>query len=227
MSGGARDDLTGARVRMKHDVWADDPSDEVAQKWAVRGDCGTVAGPYTAGWGYELRMDSGASFGADRDEIEVVAETPASPPDGLCTDTECPAARGVRSMSARPEVRKHESGLRVQAVTGPAVMMRVRNTVALPPCCPRSGNPREGSSLTLTYQPNGWCLEVYSLRKLIADEFVGGFKGKGRYAPDRNMEGMIATIAKMAADALQRPVSFRAALLLDAGEMELEGEAQP
>jgi hypothetical protein len=126
-----------------------------------------------------------------------------------------------------PEVRRHESGLRVQRVTGSPVRLHQQHTVALPPCCPVSENPRAGSALTLSYLPAGWCLEVYSLRHLIQGEFAGGFKGKGRYAPERNMEGMITHLAQMAADALAVRVRYDARLVLDTGEMRLRGKAVP
>ena len=128
--------------------------------------------------------------------------------------------------NAPPEVRKHESGLRVQRVTGPAVRAYQRLVVPLPPCCPVSGNPREGSTLTLAYLPEGWCIEVYSLQQVLR-RFVGGWRGTERYPAERNMEGMVALLAQMAADALQRRVRFRAELVLDTGKMTFRGAATP
>jgi hypothetical protein len=106
------------------------------------------------------------------------------------------------------------------------VHLRQQHTVALPPCCPVSGNPREGSTLTLAYEPAGWCLEVYSLRRVVS-RFVGGWGGTPEYPPERNMEGMVATLAQMAADALAVAVEFDADLVLDVGPMRLTGSAEP
>lgn len=125
-----------------------------------------------------------------------------------------------------PEVRSHESGLSTQEVTGPAVAITQTHTIKLPTMCPVSGNPRKGSTLTVTYQPSGWCLEVYSLRR-VAKTFVGGFQGAGPYSADRNMEGAVATLAKMCADAVGVPVRATADLVLDAGGMTLTVEAVP
>jgi NADPH-dependent 7-cyano-7-deazaguanine reductase QueF len=132
----------------------------------------------------------------------------------------------MRSDLLPPDVRKHESGLRIQAVTGPAVRMLETHTIELPPCCPISGNPQPGSTLTLSYRPAGWCIEVYSLRQLV-DRFRGGWKGTDRYPAERNMEGMIALVAQMAADALNVRVRGRAALVLDVGPLELRVKADP
>lgn len=131
------------------------------------------------------------------------------------------------SRADAPDVRKHrESGLRVQAVTGPDIWTCEQNVIRLPVCCPISGNPRDGSTLTLTYLPKGWCIEVYSLNQL-AERFVGGWKGNEHYPAERNMEGMIRLLVQMAADALGQPVSGRAHLVLDTGEMRIRTKAKP
>lgn len=126
----------------------------------------------------------------------------------------------------RPEVRKHESGLRTQALTGPAVETYLRHVVDLPPCCPVSSNPRAGSTLSVSYIPAGWCLEVYSLAQVVG-RFRGGWRGTERYPPERNMEGMIRTLAQMAADALELRVRVRADLVLDVGKMVIRASAEP
>jgi hypothetical protein len=126
----------------------------------------------------------------------------------------------------RPEVISHHSGLKVQAVTGPRVRLLHSHVVQLPACCPRSGNPLAGSTLCLTYYSSGWCLEVYSLRALLK-RFVGGWKGTDAYPAERNMEGMIALLGQMSADALNEPVRFTANLILDVGPLVLRGRATP
>lgn len=124
------------------------------------------------------------------------------------------------------QVEKHESGLRVQELTGPAMSTTESHTVALPPCCPISGNPQAGSTLRITYRPTVRVLEVYSLVQLVG-RFKGGWKGTERYPAERNMEGMIRMLAQMAADALGTPVSVRADLVLDAGAMTIRAKAEP
>ena len=125
-----------------------------------------------------------------------------------------------------PRLRKHESGLRTQEVTGPDVGILQVHRVPLPEVCPISHNPREGSTLTVMYRPGGWCLEVYSLPQVIA-RFRGGWKGTERYPAERNMEGMIALLARMVADAVGVRVGVRADLVLDAGRMRIRGRAEP
>lgn len=100
------------------------------------------------------------------------------------------------------------------------------DTVDIPPCCPISKNPKEGSCVTLRYRPAGSALEVYSLRRLVR-MFVGGFPGHGPYPPERNMEPMIGLLAKIAADHLGCPVHYRADLVLDTGRKTVSGRAVP
>lgn len=126
-----------------------------------------------------------------------------------------------------PQVRKHESGLRTQQVTGPNVRLRQTHYLQLPPMCPVSGNPQQGSTLVVRYRPEGWCLEVYSIDQLL-QRFAGGWKGTQRYPAERNMEGAIALIVQMVADAVGVPVKFWAEIQLDTQTiMRLEGKAAP
>lgn len=117
----------------------------------------------------------------------------------------------------------HESGLRTMPSSSVA---QVRHTVALPVCCPISKNPREGSTLTVVYQPSGSVLEVYSVVAVV-NLFRGGFPGAGKYRAERNMEGMIDLLAQMAADAVGVPVRVQADLVLDAGGMRITTKANP
>lgn len=119
------------------------------------------------------------------------------------------------------------SGLSIMPVSEHKVTHRtVCNIVDLPAsCCPVSKNPK-GGTLALTYQPEKWVLEVYSLREL-ARRFIGGFDATEHYPAERNMEGMVELIAQMVADAVGTEVSFRADVLLDCGRMIVEGEVSP
>lgn len=129
-------------------------------------------------------------------------------------------------MKEGPLVRRHESGLRTQEVTGPPVSMAQIHRLTLPACCPVSGNPQPGSTVEISYRSEDWCLEVYSLQHTV-QKFVGGWPGTERYPADRNMEGMVRLLAQMCADALCAQVTVRAQLVLDAGEMELIAYAYP
>lgn len=120
----------------------------------------------------------------------------------------------------------HVSGLRTMPHNPETRGVRVHLTVALPRCCPVSGNPMPGSTLTLRYRPAGSVLETYSLEALL-QKFRGGFAGVGPYRAERNMEGMAALVARMAADALGVRVRYRAELVLDTGAMTLSGTAKP
>lgn len=121
---------------------------------------------------------------------------------------------------------RHESGLRTQEITGPEMATYQSHEVLLPSCCPVSGNPKEGSRFRVSYIPAAQCLEVYSLKHVVAD-FQGGWKGRGRYPAERNMEGMIRTLAQMCADALDTKVRAEAILVLDAGSMSVRVRAEP
>ena len=79
--------------------------------------------------------------------------------------------------------------------------------LALPECCPRSKNPRPGSTVAIRYMAGPLFLEVASLYAYI-DSFRGG---RGAV---RSMEGMVQTIAQDCADALRRPVEAKARLYL-------------
>lgn len=88
------------------------------------------------------------------------------------------------------------------------VALRIENVLPIPPCCPVSGNPLEGSTLTIRYRPAEWVLEVYALKQYL-QLYVGGH-------PDgtRNMEQMVAKIAADCAAVLGVTVFVYAHLLL-------------
>jgi hypothetical protein len=128
----------------------------------------------------------------------------------------------------------HVSGLRTMPhPAGMAASIDV--TVPLPSCCPVSGNPQEGSSLTLSYRPRGRVIETYSLEAVVK-QFKRGFPGVGPVGPDgtrllyraeRNMEGMVHLLCQMAADAAGVRVRARADLILDTGAMVISTRAVP
>jgi hypothetical protein len=104
----------------------------------------------------------------------------------------------------------------------PGVPLWVENRVSLPRCCPVSGNPQPGSSLTLRYRARDRVLEVYSLQAHIR-AYVGGHADG-----TRNMEAMVQQIAQVAADVLGVAVRAVADLNLQAGQkMRLVVRARP
>lgn len=114
----------------------------------------------------------------------------------------------------RPEQRTHVSGLVLQHATAPyTTALHQRHTLNTVPMCPRSGNPKSGT-VVIEYAPADWCLEVYSLERMLWDTLPGGFEGAGPYAPDRNMEGAMRLLAQMCADALEVEVRLEADLEL-------------
>jgi hypothetical protein len=105
---------------------------------------------------------------------------------------------------------------------GSMIMTHLCNIPA--PCCPVSKNPKSGSTISFTYTPNSWVVEVYSLESLLK-QFQGGYKGNNHYPAERNMEGMCQLLCKMVSDALGIEVSYRADINLDCGGMTLTGKS--
>lgn len=91
----------------------------------------------------------------------------------------------------------------------PSVQTTMRHRLDLPSCCPISGNPQPGSTITIRYRPGDVMLEVYSLAAYIK-RYIGG-------SPEgiRNMETMIQQIAIDCQQAIGVPVFVRASLVLD------------
>lgn len=85
-----------------------------------------------------------------------------------------------------------------------------RHTIELPiGCCPRSRNPRSGSTISIAYRARSQVLEVASLYAYL-HRFVGGLRsGQGELLV-RDLEGMIQQIAQDTALALGVPTRVRA-----------------
>lgn len=95
--------------------------------------------------------------------------------------------------------------------TMPCAPQGVTHVLALPSCCPISGNPLSGSAVRIRYRAEGKVLEVYDLKRYL-EGFMGG------WGQVRTMEGMIQQIADDAAQAVLVRVSVRATLLLHPGQ---------
>lgn len=75
-------------------------------------------------------------------------------------------------------------------------------------CCPITGNPQKGSTLTISYKGSTHFLEVAALRALV-DSYIGG---KGDV---RSMEGMLQEITQVCADILRVDVKLSSVLLIE------------
>jgi NADPH-dependent 7-cyano-7-deazaguanine reductase QueF len=98
-----------------------------------------------------------------------------------------------------------------QPNTRPGVAIWQSHTLALPSCCPVSGNPQPGSTITLSYSACDTFLEVYSLRKYI-ESYIGGREAI------RDMEGMVQAIATDCAAMLGVTVLAYADIVLQRGD---------
>jgi len=77
----------------------------------------------------------------------------------------------------------------------------------IPPCCPVTKNPQQGSVIKIKYRPRKTILEVQELEKYI-HEYVGG------RLDVRSMEGMVQNIAQDCAKTLGVKVKVTAKLFL-------------
>jgi NADPH-dependent 7-cyano-7-deazaguanine reductase QueF len=62
----------------------------------------------------------------------------------------------------------------LKTITNPTIAKIRKQTheVTVPPLCPKTRNPIEGSTLTISYVPEGKLLEVYSLNNYVVS-FIG------------------------------------------------------
>lgn len=83
----------------------------------------------------------------------------------------------------------------------------VHHVFRLFPCCPFSGNPKEGSLARLSYCPNGVVMPVEDL-EAMAREYIGGL------GQIRGMEEMVQDMAKRISDVCRVRVRLRADLVI-------------
>ena len=91
-----------------------------------------------------------------------------------------------------------------------AKMVRQIHEVAIPPLCPKTGNPTEGSKLTIIYSPAGKLLEIYSL-----SEYVASFVGSSEI---RDIEQLAQAVARDCQEALGVKVSVMGKFVLNVGQ---------
>lgn len=137
----------------------------------------------------------------------------------------CPSSQEGRNLSAQriegngnPDSK---AGLKVQPNEHRCRVTKETHILPLKPCCPISGNPKEGSEVSIEYRANEHFLEVASLREYV-DSYVGG---RGDV---RSMEGMIQQIAQDCSNAVQTSVHVQARLVIDPNQrMLIECSANP
>mgnify|MGYP001613945954 CR=1 FL=1 len=97
----------------------------------------------------------------------------------------------------------------LKTIDNPGVAWQ-EHIVNVPPLCPRTGNPVEGSTITIGYQPDTRLLEVYSLR-----DYIAGFAGSESV---RDLEQLICVVAHDCRLALGVPVVVQGNFVLHIGQ---------
>jgi NADPH-dependent 7-cyano-7-deazaguanine reductase QueF len=103
---------------------------------------------------------------------------------------------------------KSNAVLKLQPNEGRCAFTEHEHELPLLRCCPVSGNPTWGSTITISYKGAESFLEIQSLREFV-DSFVGG---KGEI---RSMEGMLQEIAQACANILRVDVRLNSVLWLE------------
>lgn len=91
-----------------------------------------------------------------------------------------------------------------------AKVVRQVHEVTVPPLCPKTFNPIEGSKLTIIYSPGAKLLEVYSL-----SEYVNMFVGSNEV---RDIEQLAQIVARDCHEALGVKVSVIGKFILNIGQ---------
>jgi NADPH-dependent 7-cyano-7-deazaguanine reductase QueF len=84
------------------------------------------------------------------------------------------------------------------------------NEVVVPPLCPKTANPINGSTLTITYVPERCLLEFYSL-----NEYVASFIGSNEV---RDLELLTQVVARDCHEVLGVPVTVIGKYILNIGQ---------
>ena len=100
----------------------------------------------------------------------------------------------------------------LKTITNPQVSKITKQTheVEVPSLCPRTANPVAGSSLTITYVPNEFLLEVYSLNEYIAS-FIGSREV-------RDLELLTQVVARDCHEVLGVKVTVTGKFILNIGQ---------
>src|SRR5262249_30319319 len=97
----------------------------------------------------------------------------------------------------------------LKTIPNPPISRILKQTheVVVPPLCPKTGNPIEGSTLTISYRPDQKLLEVYSL-----NEYIASFIGSNEV---RDLELLTQVITQECHAVLGVPVSIIGKFVLD------------
>lgn len=91
-----------------------------------------------------------------------------------------------------------------------AKITRQSHEVAIPPLCPKTGNPIGGSTITITYTPQNEILEVYSLT-----EHITSFAGSSEV---RDIEHLVQVVARDCHEVLGVRVMVTGKFVLNIGQ---------
>ncbi len=97
-------------------------------------------------------------------------------------------------------------------ISAPEIAKSIRETheVQVPPLCPKTANPITGSTITVSYVPQGKLLEFYSLNEYIAS-FIGS-------QDVRDLELFTQVVARDCSQALGVPVHVIGRYILNIGQ---------
>lgn len=100
----------------------------------------------------------------------------------------------------------------LQTIDNPRISRLTRETheVEVPALCPKTANPLVGSTVTITYVPQGKLLEVYSI-----NEYINAFVGSQEV---RDLELLTQVIARDCCDALGVRVRVLGKYILNIGQ---------
>jgi 7-cyano-7-deazaguanine reductase len=100
----------------------------------------------------------------------------------------------------------------LQTIDDPRVARLKRETheVQVPPLCPKTANPVAGSTITISYAPEGKLLEFYSLR-----DYVASFAGSQEV---RDLELLTQVVARDCRAVLGVKVSVVGRYVLNIGQ---------
>jgi NADPH-dependent 7-cyano-7-deazaguanine reductase QueF len=101
---------------------------------------------------------------------------------------------------------------KLKTIKNPNIAKLTRQTheVQIPPLCPKTGNPIDGSTLTIAYAPEEELLELYSL-----NEYVASFIGSDEV---RDLEQFTQVVARDCHEVLGVKVAVTGKFVLNIGQ---------
>ena len=100
----------------------------------------------------------------------------------------------------------------LKTIPNPTISKIIKQThaVVVPPLCPKTGNPIEESTLTISYRPDQKLLEVYSL-----NEYIASFIGSNEV---RDLELLTQVVTRECHNVLGVPVTVIGKFVLNIGQ---------